>query len=295
MLPDPHRPMNPAVDSYLLDAASGRPATLYHYTSTAALLGIVESRKLWASSAFQLNDLQEILRTRNLLDRVCAELAGVEPDEKVKQGLLTLRSPEHMLQFARNVPCVAALSTERDQLSQWRAYARGPAGVCIGFNISAIPESDERFGHFFVARCEYDEKRQRDALKDSIRASVEYLRSVGAPLDAGTLAQTMLSDLAVLAPIFKDPAFQEEREWRIITGPQPDHPDLRFRTTAAGVVPYREFDLSVGDSLPITEIILAPGPHVDRAMHGMVAFVQSKKLKVRISNSSIPYRQDLNR
>jgi hypothetical protein len=42
-------------------------ATLYHYTSIAALLGMVETHKLWASHAYYLSDSREITHACDVL------------------------------------------------------------------------------------------------------------------------------------------------------------------------------------------------------------------------------------
>ena len=47
--------------------------TLYHYTGIGALLGMVETRKIWASHAYYLSDSSEILHACDVLMRVLSE------------------------------------------------------------------------------------------------------------------------------------------------------------------------------------------------------------------------------
>jgi hypothetical protein len=49
---------------------------LYHYTGIAGLMGIVDSRAIWASHAYYLNDSKEILHAVDVLELVGLE--GIE-------------------------------------------------------------------------------------------------------------------------------------------------------------------------------------------------------------------------
>lgn len=46
---------------------------LVHYTSFAALKGIVENREIWFSSASAMNDIDEITRGKTLLQEMTAD------------------------------------------------------------------------------------------------------------------------------------------------------------------------------------------------------------------------------
>src|ERR1051325_4442163 len=100
---------------------------LYHYTSYDALIQIVKSGVLWASSIAYLNDGSEfahaIDRFRHYIFR---KVLPDSPRDRVAHKLLAaLRSAEERI-------VVASFSKNGDSLNQWRAYCPMANGVSIG-------------------------------------------------------------------------------------------------------------------------------------------------------------------
>jgi hypothetical protein len=58
---------------------SETPDRLYHYTDARGLLGILESRKLWASDVRLLNDARELDYAADLVRRWLDDLSGLLP------------------------------------------------------------------------------------------------------------------------------------------------------------------------------------------------------------------------
>ena len=107
------------------------PSILYHYTTPAGLLGIVEKKEIWASHTQYLNDQREFRHAVGIIEEEIAAMKKMHQHDKHQELLdemaSVLKDSESM-----NV-CVCSLSEERDILSQWRAYGGG-AGFSIGFS-----------------------------------------------------------------------------------------------------------------------------------------------------------------
>src|SRR4051812_23669938 len=106
---------------------------LFHYTSPEGLIGIVKERCLWATSAFYLNDSQELLGgieiARKQLESIADESASQDQRARINWLLHDIRNVGTVQSKAA---FICSLSSERDLLSQWRAYCRG-GGFSIGF------------------------------------------------------------------------------------------------------------------------------------------------------------------
>ena len=97
--------------------------TLFHYTSHASLIKIIESEKLFATGIRYLNDSSEFRYTEELFVKHIDSHFHIF-DEKAKDWFLWLRktlSAENELRGSAYVTC---FTEEKDLLSQWRAYCR---------------------------------------------------------------------------------------------------------------------------------------------------------------------------
>ncbi len=133
---------------------------LYHYTTAEGLLGIVQTRKIWATSIFYLNDMKEFRD-------------GIELSKKHVQALHDGMTEAFLRKLLANVlerlrACdgfhtyVCSFSELADDLSQWRAYC--PAGgFAIGFpkdmlTVAALQQS------CYSEPCIYDPKEKELAV-----------------------------------------------------------------------------------------------------------------------------------
>jgi hypothetical protein len=100
--------------------------------------------------------------------------------------------------------------------------------------------------------------------------------------------------LQVLA-ILKDPAFSEEREWRVVSPyfPRYSGPEIKFREGASMLLPYIEIDLSGGgEDTPLFEtVLLGPSQHANLSMAALSNFLSNKKACNVTENCVIPYRK----
>src|SRR5580698_8671217 len=94
------------------------PSILYHYTTTEGLLGIIESKELWATNILFLNDTSELVDAFKLF---ASELEAnpIKLGER-KGWLQTMILPS--LETAEVDHFVVSFCENGDLLSQWRAY-----------------------------------------------------------------------------------------------------------------------------------------------------------------------------
>lgn len=248
------------------------PAILYHYTDATGLLGIVRSPqfpagwealdfsrsiKLQASDVRFMNDHAEL--------RFAGKLFAEEFIEFAKRETVSAPQREVLLQLAEELNdaefyaepvqvFAACLSTNGDQLSQWRGYAGGTGGYSIGIRRHVL----ERFTYPLgvdpsPSYIETGILPQPAMLRKVVYGETEARKAAinvasGVQPTSGTLAQNMNVTFAGLwnavgeMARFKDEGFREEQEWRLThwhayNNSRSSVP-TEFRQGRFGIVPY---------------------------------------------------------
>ncbi len=265
------------------------PATLYHYTSADGLNGIFGSHSVWASSISYLNDEDEFGYAFRRMTKLLKALVRMRPEF------------DHWLREVSDYGArsagvhigVFSLSEEADQLSQWRGYA--PSGFTIGFSIHRLTELVEASGYTLV-RCVYEIAEQRRLLKVLITDAVNQYDAATA---GGTAPDVALNDYGYrllvntvrLAPILKNPAFAEEKEWRLISGVRrADSGEWQIRTKGSHFVPYLVFSLGDRGATPIADVVVGPSPSMALAHLAMPSLFHAYRIAATARRSQLPYR-----
>lgn len=178
------------------------------------------------------------------------------------------------------------LSEEKDLLSQWRGYADDAYGVSIGFSETYLNKCVSLEHQKSVAakleKVEYRMEAQKELLRPLYEEFKTYvsqggfgLKGVVSLLDRRSEEQVKLDDnyideleVKLFTPtliyglkkyLVKNPAFVEEREWRLFSIiPQVSSSDYNFRASRDRIVPYREIELVEAEEQSIEDIILGP-------------------------------------
>lgn len=238
-----------------------RPAVLFHYTTPSGLLGILDSRKLWATHARFLNDAKELDYGLALIRDV---LCSYPP------GNLVAAAADH-LRSSRPAYFLACFSAVDDLLSQWRAYSRNATGYSVGFDMHHLPADH-------LAEVVYDPAIQDAAVRSAVD---DHLKQVGEyPEDF--LRFSLRAALLRLAIQFKHPTFQEEREWRLIYCLEDDHSGFdytswraTFRASDRFIVPYMEVELPTKpgaldkDLLHLESVRIGPTANPEEARYAL--------------------------
>lgn len=226
-----------------LAALKRMPATgvLYHYTTADGLKGIIENSELWASSAYFLNDPNEITYgcdlLKTVLDNWFTKAQAHGERNSFRSALVTELCTvfgEDLLEKKIIGPIYLGCFCEDDNLlSQWRAY--GPCGgYSIGFRVPTVetvslgpgfrPEPNTYTAKW--ARVEYEKSEQVKnctAILDQMLAVLDSetanaIQTIDDHPFCGYAAFAKAIKEILLEEIlrFKNEAFRVEKEWRII-------------------------------------------------------------------------------
>jgi hypothetical protein len=296
----------PIESGILKDILSREPTcTLYHYTTQAGLLGIIEKNEIWATHTQFLNDTKEY---RHAVDAVTTEIVGRLIDADGESRLVLADMARGVKGIENMNVCVCSFSEDRDSLSQWRAYGGATSGYAIGFNALHVAEMVRR-EEFFLAPCIYKPAEQAavvQALIDKVfEQNMERLNNgetllsenpedwLGTKRPISPRGGNLAFYLHRYAPILKHEAFSGEKEWRIISRPLfSAHDRFGFRCGSSTLIPYYRVPIAHADRrLELDEVVVGPTPHIEQSCGAVGSFLVSRELTdVPVNPSAIPYR-----
>jgi len=262
---------------------------LYHYCSNDTFLSILRNSELWLSELTLSNDSMEGIWVREVLLEECRErnLSPQALDDFAEKTAFLLEV------FSAAGFC---LSAEGDLLSQWRGYADNGAGVAIGFEPKTIEElceaRKEKGMGASLGQVVYESPEQRAAIQPHADKLVDFIEKGALSAQSGAASllglyseeddkkrkqlsfSYFLQFLFMMDMLFKfkNPAFSEEKEWRILSimtkttredksmksGCYSDPQNLDFRARGDHIVPYLRLPIPDDKKGCIKEIILGP-------------------------------------
>lgn len=282
--------------------SSLRP-TLYHYTSVSALHSIVENTCIRMTNAYYLNDSLEIIYAVRHFEKMIAQ--EIETEFRAKHIGFLKEFKDWIKNLINNAHYifVFSLSSQRNLLSQWRAYTPHGAGVNIGFEIDSLKRLCDQRGLDLV-QCVYTiEERDKvlGELFDQIKAYFEiqfahladsYEPKICEFLDFLNGACEKL--LKVFCRI-KDPTFSEECEWRLVSKYYKYYvdPDIKFRPSETTLIPYIELQLSGMryDGYLFESVHVGPSPSFNLSFQAISAYLSGKQACKETLSSMSPYRK----
>jgi hypothetical protein len=279
------------------------PSTLFHYTSLTGALAIVTKAQLFATDLRYLSDTSEGSHLATLV-------AGL-----VTTFMQTPIAPEQARMLRQFHPWVrdrmshghmiftASFTTRGDQLSQWRGYCPAAKGVSLGFEPQALRAAAHENG-FALARCVYD----RSEHERMARLVVEWLlahsdRETSDPAKRHPdnsfhdLFEAIEVPLLRASALVKNPAFEEEQEWRVVSQAHTSYrkgSPIRYREGLSMLVPYLDFGLpgTNDGGAALEQVVVGPTPHPEAARESVHRFLYGVGSYPRnhIQHSAIPYR-----
>ena len=237
---------------------------IYHYCDANAFHSICTNRKLWFNDLFSMNDSLEIHWGYSIWE----EVASLKIREYGKDFLDEIDEILHFSGF-QGLLLANCFSTNRDVLSQWRAYANDGKGYVIGFDAKELLNLPVK-----ALEVLYDKEQQ---IKEA-SAVIDMLYLIKQDdLEAfKTYCYLFGHDLSS----FKNPAFIEEKEIRLIHlldfkrsnkslklvdeggryfGEERKGEEVKFRIKEDIPTPYIELNFSNnGKTNPIKEVIIGP-------------------------------------
>lgn len=266
-----------AVSKLCLDLA-GRltpmpPDKLYHYTTAAGLIGILESKCLRASHIIGMNDSFEF---RHSVGSLCQAIeyrqsnySGISAD--VKMMLARFRDGLSDAMKLSNVPpiFVSCFTQDVDFTNHWTEYGDRGRGYAVGFAVDGLLKCGQEQG-LFLLKCEYDDRSIADIMSKIVIASETIFSEIkrkNPNAESTQLIDDFLDfytwNLSFLAPAFKSPTFIHESEWRFTRRlPDGDFSSMTFRPKGAEIRPYIAFGMVPNQQahklMPITDIYIGP-------------------------------------
>ena len=286
------------------------PDLLWHYTDAGGLLGIVGHERMWATQTSFLNDSTELAYGVELVTKA---MATYDP-QYLKEG--TARFLEDVFDPQRaSLPrwldanldvYVTCFCEDGDLLSQWRAYAGrdNAGGYAIGMGtdppMQGWPQESPGDHDVAIRRVLYDPVEQEAACHELIDTLVPIIDADPEDRELQkSFAHNLLSGVVEFASWCKDPAFEEEHEWRIVYVRNNDSSKLpvHHRMSRGLLVPYVELELPcpvepLRGHLPLQSIRLGPGPEPALKLRGVQTFLSNFPhfADVRLEGSTAPLR-----
>jgi len=271
------------------------PEILYHYTDAKGLLGILDSKQIWATSYRFMTDAREFEYGFDLISELYPPaqestlrfLAGADVETPNSSYAELIKA--YKWHYESDCLFVAAFSASGDSLGQWRGYAGLHSGYSLGFRSEEMKSINEKTR---LVACSYDKQEQLAKIDGLIRAVLPgmkhtFRKDIGQLL---TIAVDAAKDIALQSTTLKHPAFIEEREWRFVVGPlEPNDKRICYRDSGRVIIPYVKIDFPTG--LPLDHIKVGPGPHQVRNAGSLLQMLKLRGYnEVTVAPSEVPFR-----
>lgn len=259
------------------------PNTIYHYTDIGGLIGILNSGSIWATHVSKLNDSSEYIHGVKLVREFTAKSKNRDSKKLIEKALE---------QFTTKDTYIACYSTERDLLSQWRAYSTPSIGYSLGLATDGMATLDGKMP--LLEPVIYDDDVAEKVILSLLDAIDRFLNENDfGEVEVGYLLGTLEANLNLTACMIKNHKFREESEFRHIYQPgvSPLKLNLNFRVGRFGLTPYVCVKFLKENYLPIKNITIGPCLDFDVEKHSLSLLLKNTGYEnVEILNSEIPLR-----
>lgn len=266
---------------------------IYHYCDSNAFFAICTNRKLWMNDLHSMNDFMELHWGYSIWE----QSANTRIEKYGKEFLDEIDEVIHFSGF-QGLLLANCFSTDKDVLSQWRAYADDGKGYVIGFNAKELLQLPIR-----ALQVLYDKERQIKEATATIDALYQLKQEDSNEFK--TFCNVFGYDLSA----FKNPAFIEEKEIRLIHlldfkksndfmklvdkggiyfGEDRKGEEIKFRIKQDIPTPYIELDFSNNNKInPIKEVVIGPKNEVMKtAIRIFLETIGIEKVEINKSNAS---------
>jgi hypothetical protein len=276
---------------------------LYHYTGVDTLIGIAnaETKVLWASNVYFLNDSEEITYACNvineiLLPRMAFGNYQYPEDEFIKQLQILIK----LCSLHTYNIFVFSLSENSSLLSQWRSYTPHGKGVSIGISARALHDLAQ-LNQLKIVKCVYDRVKQEEIINTLIDKLLMKFRHDNLSVDISKLdswqsyhpyLDSFTEEILQVLSVIKHEAFKEECEWRLISPLYQGNTnkEIKYREGSSMLLPYIE--LQFGDAKSIfEEVILGPSIQSKLSLTALSMFLDKNDLCYSTRYCDIPYRE----
>lgn len=278
--------------------------TVWHYTNSDGLLGIVESCSIRATHVGAVNGSTETEYATSLYRQALAKLKDSLLGDKAAQEFLggvleDIKEGDGTLGHAESKYFVACFTSLEDDTGQWLKYGlTNGKGYAIGFKARGLRMNKDTV----VVKVNYDRELHLEAAKRAAELTLQYYRE-GLVDDrakdpdrwAKEFFEVWDQIIYWLAPAIKDERCSAENEFRMVHELQnADLPFVRFEQKEGLLGRY--IDLKpygwegTASLLPITKLIVGPGDHkgiTKKSAEALLAQMGYKDVPVATTNSTL--------
>lgn len=210
-----------SIRSYSTDLifAPSDGGSLYHYTDLNGLIGIITNADLWLTHSRYSNDDQELTHGGDVAKSMIGEARGKVPLPGA-DWTQYLDEVERLVDEPSDEAVYVSCFCKADNLlSQWRGYAANGTGVSIKFapiGFAALTGAGSPHGGLMrLWKVFYKPDQQQKIMRDAIAFAYQHNSNDL----VGTRARRAADAIGFFVPTFKNEAFSDEREWRLIFTP----------------------------------------------------------------------------
>lgn len=276
---------------------------LYHYTSLAALMKIVESGSFHATDISFFSDAAEMRHAADILRTYISQ--RIEAQSQKSKLLSQFREWASERIGGGHMQFVVSFTANGNLLSQWRSYCPHGRGVSIGIRPEVICRAAIA-QHYRIGKCIYDNKAQRDIV-ETIISEVEKIAEVrGENTDPSKrhpsqsfhdIFEVIEEDLLRIAALLKHGKFNEEQEWRAVSPVLSNYVNspIKYREGRTMLIPFIELALRAQGTnhIPLEHVYLGPTPNIGNSMTSLSRYLSKygANPKQGVTYCQIPYRE----
>jgi len=263
---------------------------LYHYTDLNGILGIFNTKSLWASNAFFLNDSSEISYGLNLSHDLFNNFYQSLKSEKAKNILKNLYDDYSGFVLSSNLFLVS-FCEDGDLLSQWRGYALNSDGISLRFNLQVI-RTLPQINLYKVVYNKDEQSKIVNFLFVLLEDLMDYLEKTKTKSFLHYF-NYWITIFTTIILTFKDNSFSEEKEWRLIYNHNAvgNNKSIEYRIRNNYILPYIKIEKLNLMNL-ISSILIGPSSNNQIITKSIKYFLDEKKYEhITVDNSRIPYRK----
>jgi hypothetical protein len=224
--------VNELMDRSVAELQVPEAPTLFHYTDTEGLLGILKTAELWASDIRCMNDATELSYSISLFQK-SAQHQKISNDHGDFFREIISEVADNLLNVFRIF--AVSFSELHDDLAQWRAYGSSTGCYAIGFDFAPYryPRSlrNALADNTMLVKVIYDADDQVRLLQSvinlinegAVHLHQEFLKGRFGDPDED-MKRSLVTDFSSFRTLsvadlllrFKHPEFHAEKEWRLV-------------------------------------------------------------------------------
>lgn len=276
-------------------------AILYHYTSPAGLLGILNSSSLWMSDSDFLNDSSESDYFYGIYQKATPYEGENRKEEffRFSAGMFSYyhtslySSPRQTAHRIKETRYILSMSLDRDNLNLWSYYTKNAnsLGYSIGLKedfLNSLFRKDED-EILLSGKVIYDPDTQMRLLSELYRDYWEQYTTLKHTYQREYLYAKMEDNIVRYSVFMKNPLFAHENEYRVAVvrlGSNSTQQRL-FREMNGAFIPYITQSINLRD---VVEVGISPTHRTGFVTRSLEELLEAKGIDATIYYSEVPLR-----